>query len=992
MKKTILAVFCLMGAIACSNELEYQNDSRTVLTLELPGTTKTVLGDAQDGVRPVLWCKGDKISVKGVVSAPLDVEGNVLKADFVLSGQVSAPYEIIYPAGMVKDAATVTLPAGQKYAEGDNIVSGSMPMAGYSITESVMMKQVCGILGIRLKMGTEANLIRYIEVTALGGEPVCGDFSVDFQNSTLSSEAKDADVIRMEVQKTFPAGSANTFNVILPAGVYSAGFQVKVVDENGRAMVRSIKGSRELEAGKLMLMPELEFVPNSEDKGVEIATPEEWNSFATAYNAGEYPDSQIATITADLDFSSVSADKFVTLGLRDGAKQSPDGKAKKYFAGTLNGNGKRIMNLKSDVPFIQAIGTGALVKDVNIDKTCSFTPWYGGEKQLEFGSLIGYCSEGTVKNCTSAASITVSQCNAVANKVPLYVGGLVGRNRSANISDCTNSGEIVANATYVADADSTKNNLYIGGFTGYCSNPDGVLEKCTNTGNISVASTARNIYVGGICAKASAGTIKGCNNSGAITVSTGRTSGDPCKFIYLGGLFSVVDASGDEQYLKLIECSNSGDITSNSNVKQLIAGGIAAQLSTNKAEFTNITNAGNITTTAALRNLFCGGLFGLISATQTLNLSGEPFTGTINIGTTESNNYTKLYCGGLIGQTTENITIGGDVACKSNITYDISTAANIAAESFFGGIIGCAYGAPINISGMKASGVITIKSPSNKAMQHKLSGFGGIIGGATKGAKISDCSSSVYVKMTTQTSRTNGCTIHFGGIAGRLYGGNVEIKQCTNSGRQQNNHYNNNIWSNNFSGNVTGGIVGSIGYSAGNTDSYSAIIDDCHNTGSVYAYRGAAGGIAGYLSNATITNCSSTEDITRSAPGGGIAGVVSNCKVSSCYVKSNITSADGGSACADAGGIIGEAVSSSVDGCRYYGTIIENSQTITGKRVFGGIIGKADAASSAGVTTACGFGGKINGTTVTETNLSTCAIGSTTGTRGTFYLWDGVLQ
>lgn len=990
MKKTILAAFCLMGAIACSNELEYQNDSRTVLTLELPGTTKTVLGDAQDGVRPVLWCKGDKISVNGVASQALAIEENVPTASFVFEKELTAPYSIIYPASMVKDGgAVITLPSQQKAASGDNIVSGSMPMAGYSDTESVMMKQVCGILGIRLKMGTEANLIRYIEVTALGGEPVCGDFSVDFQNSTLSSEAKDANVIRMEVQMPLPAESANTFNVILPAGVYSAGFQVKVVDENGRAMVRSIKGSRELGAGKLMLMPELEFVPNSEDKGVEIATPEDWNSFATAYNAGEYPDSQIATITADLDFLSVNADKFVTLGLRDGAKQSPDGKAK-YFAGTLNGNGKRIMNLKSDVPFIQAIGTGALVKDINIDKTCSFTPWYGGEKQLEFGSLIGYCSEGTVKNCTSAASITVSQCNAVANKFPLYVGGLVGRNRSANISDCTNSGEIVANATYVADADSTKNNLYIGGFTGYCSNPDGVLENCSNTGNISVASTALNIYVGGICAKASAGTITGCSNSGAITAATARATGDPCKFIYLGGLFSVVD-TGEDASLKVTGCTNSGDITSNSNVKQLIVGGIAAQLGTANAIFSGNTTSGNITTTKALRNLYCGGLFGRITAAQALALNGEPCTGNINIGATESNASTYLYCGGLIGQTTENITIDGDVICKSNITYDISTAANIAAESFFGGIIGCAYGAPINISGMKASGVIAIQSPSKKAMQHKLSGFGGIIGGATKGAKISDCSSSVYVKMTAQTSRTNGCAVHLGGIAGRLYGGNVEIKHCTNSGRQQNNHYNNNIWSNNFSGNVTGGIVGSIGYSAGNTE-YSAIIDDCHNTGSVYAYRGAAGGIAGYLSNAKITNCSSTEDITRSAPGGGIAGVVSNCKVSSCYVKSNITSADGGSACADAGGIIGEAVSSSVDGCRYYGTIIENSQTITGNRVFGGIIGKADDASSAGVTTACGFGGTINGTPVTKDNLSTCAIGSTTGTRGTFYLWDGVLQ
>lgn len=982
MKKTILAAFCLMGAIACSNELEYQNDSRTVLTLELPGTTKTVLGDAQDGVRPVLWCKGDKISVNGVVSAPLDVEGDVLKADFVLSGQVRAPYEIIYPAGMVKDAATVTLPAGQKYAEGDNIVSGSMPMAGYSTTESVMMKQVCGILGIRLKMGMEANLIRYVEVTALGGEPVCGDFSVDFQNSTLSSEAKDADVIRMEVQKTFPAGSANTFNVILPAGVYSDGFQVKVVDENGRAMVRSIKGSRELGAGKLMLMPELEFVPNSEDKGVEIATPEDWNSFATAYNAGKYPDSQIATITADLNFSSVGADEFVTLGLRDGAKQSPDGKAK-YFAGTLNGNGKRILNLKTDVPFIQAIGTDALVKDINIDKTCSFTPWYGGEDQLEFGSLIGYCSDGTVKDCTSEATVTVSQCNAVANKVPLYIGGLIGRNRAAAISNCTSSATIVSDATYITDA-TAKTSLYIGGFTGYCSNSNGVLENCTNTGNISVSSTARYIYAGGICARCSAGTITGCINSGTIEATTARAKGDPCMFLRLGGLFSIIDTD-EKSSLTVSGSSNSGAITSRSNVKQLYAGGIAGQVNASNATLMDNTNSGNITTTKKLRYLYCGGLFGCIEQPLTLSLNGEPHTGIIKIGSVESSTFTSVYCGGIIGKTNAELTISGDAIWRSKITKT-TIGTDIAAESFFGGICGCADGGTISISGMKSGGAISVDT-----LAFSKSAIGGILGCGTRGATISNCtnSSTISAKTSKAVIEEDIYSSHIGGIAGRVSGGATEIKHCTNSARVENRHWNNKMWTS-YLGNMVGSIVGSIGYQSDSI--FSSVIDDCHNTGIVYAYRGAAGGIAGYISNTIVTNCSSEGNITRSAPGGGIAGVVSNCKVSSCYVKSNITSADGGSACADAGGIIGEAVSSSVDGCRYYGTIIENSQTITGKRVFGGIIGKADAASSAGVTTACGFGGKINGTTVTETNLSTCAIGSTTGTRGTFYLWDGVLQ
>ena len=978
MKKTILVAFCLMGAIACSNELEYQNDSRTVLTLELPGTTKTVLGDAQDGVRPVLWCKGDKISVNGVASQALAIEENVPTANFVFEKELTAPYSIIYPASMVKDGgAVITLPSQQKAASGDNIVSGSMPMAGYSDTESVMMKQVCGILGIRLKMGTEANLIRYIEVTALGGEPVCGDFSVDFQNSTLSSEAKDADVIRMEVQKTFPAGSANTFNVILPAGVYSDGFQVKVVDENGRAMVRSIKGSRELGAGKLMLMPELEFVPNSEDKGVEIATPEDWNSFATAYNAGEYPDSQIATITADLDFLSVNADKFVTLGLRDGAKQSPDGPAK-YFAGTLNGNGKRIMNLKSDVPFIQAIGTGALVKDVIIDASCEFGVWYG-TKSIEFGPLVGYCSDGKITNCSSSATVTLSQCNSLANNNDLYVGGLVGRNRAAEIIGCTSSTSIVADATYVVGA-ASKSNLYIGGFTGYCSNSDGVLEKCTNTGNISVASTALNIYVGGICARCSAGTVTQCTNSGSIETTMARAKNDPCKFLYLGGLFGVINTDKDNSPSIVNGCSNSGVITSRSNVKQLYIGGVAGLLDSPNTTLTDNTSSGNITTTKRLRNLYCGGLFGAVTQAMELNLNGEPYTGVIKIGTIESSPVSYLYCGGLIGQTTADVKVSGSATWKSSLSYVVKATAgdNIAAESFFGGICGCAYGASINFSGMKSEGTIAIDT-----LKHTISGVGGIIGGATKGTSISDCSNSSKVSVKENKAKTNGCSVHVGGIAGRISGGDVIIKSCTNSARIESRHFNNKPWSS-YNGNVAGGIVGSVGYSEGNN--FPATIEDCQNSGTVYSLRGASGGIVGYVSKGTMTGCSFTGIITRSAPGGGIAGVANSSSISGCYVIASIKTA--GSTNADCGGIVGEAVSSTVDGCRYYGELIPAAKVSTG-----GIIGKADAASSAGVTTACGFGGTINGTTITEqTNLSTCAIGSTTGTRGTFYLWDGVLQ
>lgn len=976
-----MAVLSLIAAAACTkNEFDSQNiqnnEGLTVLTVELPGETKTILGEAQDDVRPVLWSEGDQISVNGVASQALNIESNAASADFTVNAELTAPYSIIYPATMVKDGSSViTLPSQQKAASGDNIISGSLPMAGYSTTLSAKMGQLCGILGIHLKAGSPTGLIRYIEVTATGGEPVSGDFSVDFQNCRLSSDVQGVNVIRMEVQKALSAESASAFNVILPAAVYSEGFSVKVVDENGQAMIRNIGGSRELEAGKLMLMPELTFVPNGEEKGVEIATPEEWNSFATAYNAGKYPDSQIATITADLDFSSVSADKFVTLGLRDGAKQS-NGPAK-YFAGTLNGNGKKIINLKSDVPFIQAIGTGALVQDINIDETCSFTPWYGGEKQLEFGSLIGYCSGGTVKNCTSAASITVSQYNAVANKSPLYIGGLIGRNRAAAISDCTSAATIVSDKTYVTDA-KAKTSLYIGGFTGYCSNSDGMLENCTNTGNISVASTARYIYVGGICARCSAGTITGCTNSGTIEATMSRAKGDPCMFLRLGGLFSIIDTD-ENSSLTVSGCSNSGAISSRSNVKQLYVGGIAGQVDALNATLMDNRNSGNITTTKRMRYLYCGGLFGCIEQPLTLSLNGEPHTGTIKIGSVESSTFTSVYCGGIIGKTNAELTISGDATWKSKITKT-TLGTDIAAESFLGGICGCADGGTISISGMKSGGTISVDT-----LAFSKSGIGGILGCGTKGATISNCanSSTISAKTSKAVIEEDIYSAHIGGIAGRVSGGATEIKHCTNSARVENRHWNNNLWTS-YLGNMVGAIVGSIGYQSDNT--FSSVIDDCHNTGIVYAYRGAAGGIAGYISNTTVTNCSSEGNITRSAPGGGITSIAENCEISSCYVKGDFIGKKGGSAIGYAGGIIGDAIGSSADDCKYLGTLTSDAAA------FGSIIGKADDASSAGVTTSCGFGGTINGTTITEqTDLSTYAIGSTTGTRGTFYLWDGTL-
>lgn len=1007
MRKSIISsALCLLVAAACTKNpgLDSNSTGKTILKVSSE-TTKTTLSDAVDGIRTVFWSKGDAINVNGVSSAPLEIESSEATVEFTFVGELTPPYLAVYPASAYSDGV-LTLPTTQKSVEGDNIASGQLPMVARSNEGNIHMQQVCGILGMSLKVEGESVKIRHIEITAAGGEQLCGKFNVDFDGIAITADGTGSSSLTL-ITQTDISTEASHFNAVIPAGNYSNGFTIKFVDELGRVMVKTLSGTRELIAGKLMALPELVFVPNAADEALEISTAAEWNSFVTAYNNKEYPGTQIVKITQDLDFSAVASDEYVPLGKKTTQAKFP-AEENVYFEGTLLGGNHVIKNLDTDVPLIQVIGTNALVQDLSIDSTCDFSVWYDGTQQVEFGPLAAYCSAGIVKNCHASANITLSQYNNTANKAYMYVGGLIGRNRAAQIFDCSSASTITVDASYIVTTGTDKNHFYIGGFTGYCSNGLGLIEKCNNSGNISIAGTAINIYTGGICAKASAGTLKECTNSGKITFTTPRSTDDPCKFFIAGGI-------AGECSMNIIGCSNSGNILSESNVKQHMLGGIAGQITGANITLSDNTNSGNITTTAKLRNLYCGGLYGQIKAVQDkLILSGEPSTGSINIGETENSTASYLYCGGLIGQATKNLVVSGNATWTKSIDYTF-TAANAAAQSFFGGIMGCAYGATVSLSGFTSAGAVTMNS-AGVTLKHAVAAMGGILGGNIEsrdsktneilswaGATIENCSNNSTVRMTKSTSKANGSIMHIGGIAGLVRGGEVVIRNCSNSAKVSNLDYNNNTWTA-YTGNFTGGIVGSVGYMASNT--YDSVIENCTITGNcwVCAYRGGKGEIAGYASRTTISNCSIPEKTGDyefgefntanyeyyGAPSGGIIGVAENCSINSCTVVRDIDSKDVGSCKAHAGGIVGQSVGTTIDGCKYYGDItitrVENSVA-----TLGGIVGSADAETTIGTTTACSFGGSVEGTAVSGENLATLTDGSRAATIGSVTLWDGTL-
>lgn len=200
----------------------------------------------------------------------------------------------------------------------------------------------------------------------------------------------------------------------------------------------------------------------------------------------------------------------------------------KYFCGHYDGGGFRISGVKVDgvgrkednslnsmtsyasVGLFGAVRDGALIENVNIDKSCEFTGYNN------VGALVGELGENVViRNCVSAAKVI-----ALGRKA----GGIVGNNtvgsknyelNNVSISACVFTGSV------------TTNDSYAGGIIG--SN-DAIVTGCVNSGAVSVSVVDENIkpgssaYVGGI-AGYNGGDLRECLNTGSVTAENPYTGG-----------------------------------------------------------------------------------------------------------------------------------------------------------------------------------------------------------------------------------------------------------------------------------------------------------------------------------------------------------------------------------------------------------------------------------------------------------------------------------
>ena len=259
MKKIGLALIAsLLIVPSCVKELETIDNTgepageTTVITAGFEGA-KTAL---QSDSKKIYWTSGDAICVNGVTSETLSLAEPAATATFTFASALTDEKKAVYPASVWTSDGTVTLPALQDAGDNVTFASGALPLVAYAASGNTLsFKSMLAIIKLQLKEGATSDDIAYVEFSGRNGEQVSGAFSVNYSTGALTgTSAADADKkVQVTVGKAL-SSSPTVVYIAVPAGTYSNGFQIKVVDMNDVTMTKYV-GAITLNGGSLYPTP-----------------------------------------------------------------------------------------------------------------------------------------------------------------------------------------------------------------------------------------------------------------------------------------------------------------------------------------------------------------------------------------------------------------------------------------------------------------------------------------------------------------------------------------------------------------------------------------------------------------------------------------------------------------------------------------------------------------------------------------------------------------
>ena len=262
-------------------------------------------------------------------------------------------------------------------------------------------------------------------------------------------------------------------------------------------------------------------------KLVTIASAEELALLAKQVNAGTSYQGYTVKLTADIDLQE---NMWV-----------PIGKSGSTFQGVFDGDGHTISNLLINKSWMDDVGLFGLTTNGEIK---NFT--------LHNAQVTGYLDVGAVAGTPYTSKYTnIKLTGNVQVNGYAYVGGMLGKNAYANLTDLTID---VADGSYVK-ANSQNYRTYVGGLVGFMGEGKQVVKNVTS--NIDVIGSTCD--VGGITGIAHYGnTFINCHSSGDVTLLAANDAGDELE---IGGIAGVW-FNKDGHPVTLTGCTYTGKLSS----------------------------------------------------------------------------------------------------------------------------------------------------------------------------------------------------------------------------------------------------------------------------------------------------------------------------------------------------------------------------------------------------------------------------------------------
>lgn len=573
-KLPVIFSFAAILAAGCTEGLELTEplpdaEIRTVIEVGVAGT-KTSISGPENGLRRMAWTAGDRLSLDGRVSLPLAGEYDGLQtARFEWEG-TPADGHILYPASFYKSPSTVVLPYSQEKMPGeDDIATDSFPMCGVASDGSSTLQALCSIVKIRWverSAGADRDSITYLEFSGRQNEQVSGEFTIDYATASLtgtSGSPADRKVRAFSIKPT--CSDTMVCNIVVPSGTYEKGFSVRVVDSKGHFMDVYTNKSKTLQKGVVHAMPCFQFKPGSRLDAMAPASAGELIAFAGDYNAGRFEGGAAnIRLASDIEFTADELSAWNALG--------GIGTAGNPYKGTFDGNGFSIKNITSSNPIFASLDAEAVIKNVKIDSTCTFTGY----------ASLALEAAGTIENCINYADVTHS-CEVSSG---CAVGGLVARLLpGTKMNSCTNAGDVTLILT------STCKGVRMGGVAAVSSG-EVTLDKCANTGFIHLdatnlkgdvsgeGSTNTDMMMGGIIGCAEGKTaVKDADNSGLVFCDVDISQKINQRPSIIGGIAgSVSGASSVISGCHMTGGLRNTNFNNSEDLAGVVSGGIAGAL------------------------------------------------------------------------------------------------------------------------------------------------------------------------------------------------------------------------------------------------------------------------------------------------------------------------------------------------------------------------------------------------------------------------------